>query len=389
MFVDDDPEEQRVSVGFSPAMFHPKEWKTLKKFCNARKVHQRHLNQLFKRYLGSPDVYLRNFRVRTLDVKEELDDMSRIYMEITEIYVPMLYQKNFSGLEKAHSIDECSFSRFVILTYIFLAQPYIDLFFELFCLLRQRFNLKTEATVYAFNFEQMVSVLGEELEHSWTYRYMLDLLREMPKDRELSVGYCIQLACKYPLMFYMIKRFRQHIKRIFLGDKFWNSRKPLKSKLPELEPKKGYEVHFASERAATLQTNRMILADVFNLPLGKMELNTDSYPEITVIDDIVCNHLKKALGYRLSKRLILESELSHTQVGQMFLNAPVELGLAKSRFTDALSGEDLKYDNGTGRRAWVCRYTDHEDNTKVLKEIEIDREPNKHDDWNDEDDEDG
>jgi len=45
------------------------------------------------------------------------------------------------------------------------------------------------------------------------------LLRELPKDRELSIGHCIKLAIKYPLMFYMVKRFRQHIRRIFLGDK--------------------------------------------------------------------------------------------------------------------------------------------------------------------------
>ena len=65
----------------------------------------------------------------------------------------------------------------------------------------------------------MVTVLGEELEQSWTYKYLLQLLRQLPKDRELSIGYSIKLAVKYPLMFYMLKRFRQHIRRIFLGDK--------------------------------------------------------------------------------------------------------------------------------------------------------------------------
>jgi len=86
-----------------------------------------------------------------------------------------------------------------------------------------------------------------------------------------------------------------------------------------------------------------------------MELNTDPYPELTHIDGAQCDHLKKALGYRLAKRLILESCIPHTAEGQFFLNAPVELGAADSVFHDELSGEDLKYNNGTGRRAWVCR----------------------------------
>jgi len=49
VFVDDDPLEVAKSVGFSPSMFINGEFKTLKKFCNARKLHQRHLNQLFNR----------------------------------------------------------------------------------------------------------------------------------------------------------------------------------------------------------------------------------------------------------------------------------------------------------------------------------------------------
>ncbi len=381
VFVDDDPEEQRISVGFAPSMFRNNEFKTLKKFCQSRGLHQRHLNKLFKRYLSSEDVFLRDFRVRTLDVKEEIDDMSRLYREVTEIYVPMFYQKDFTGLDKAHSMEEVSFARFVILTYIFLAQPYPDLFFELFCILRQRFNLKTEASMFAYNLEQIVTLLGEELEQTYTYKYLLTLMRELPKDRELTFGNCIKLAIKYPLMFYFIKRFRQHIRRIFLGDKFWNSAKTLKTKLTELGIKKGYEANFKNEHTAKVATTRALLADLYGLPAGKMEINTETFPEVTLIDDSVCQHLKKVIGYRLAKRLILESELPYVKTGQPFLNAPVELGLEDTRFHDSMSGEDLKYNNGTGRRVWICRYTHFEDETKLLKEIDIDKEPAQPDDW--------
>jgi hypothetical protein len=390
VFVDDDPEEIRISVGFSPSLFIGKEWSTLKKFCNARGLHQRHLNQLFKRYLSKEDVYLRDFRVRTLDVKEELDDMSRLYREITEIFIPMIYQKEFTGLEKCHSLNECTFARFVIITYIFLAQPYPDLFFELFCLLRQRFNLKTSATFYAHNMEQMVSVMCEELEPSHTRKYMMATLQDLPKDKEFSFGSCIQMALKYPLMFYMLKRFRQHIRRIFLGDKFWNAAKSLKTKLPELGIKKGFEVHFRNEHTARLATCRALISDVYNLPVGKMVINSDPYPEIEYLDASVCNHLKKSLGYKLAKKLILESELPYTTENQAFLTFPVERGDEDSRFHDNLSDQDLKYNNATGRRAWVCKYVHHEDHSRVLKEIDIDRPPETPDDWGgDEDDEHG
>ena len=386
VFVDDDPEEIKISIGFSPSLFIGREWHTLKKFCNARGLHQRHLNQLFKRYLSSDEVYLRDFRVRTLDVKEELDDMSLLYMEITEIFVPMLYQKEFSGLEKAHSMNEVTFSRFVILTYIFLAQPYPDLFFEMFCLLRQRFNLKTTATFYAYNMEQMATVLGEELETSWTHKYLLRVMREMPKDQELTFGDCIKMSIKYPLMFYMLKRFRQHIRRIFLGDKFWNASKALKTKLPELGIKKGFEVNFKNEHVARIATARALIADIYNLPIGKMEMNVDPYAALDFLDETILNHMKKSIGYGLTKKLVIESELPYVKEGQMFLNAPIELGIIDSRFHDNLSNEDLKYNNATGRRAWVCRYTHHEDESNVVKEIDIDRAPDVEDDWEEEED---
>ena len=110
----------------------------------------------------------------------------------------------------------------------------------------------------------------------------------------------------------------------------------------------------------------------------------DPYPLITFLDETQCDHLKKALGYRTAKvrkigrrelasvsgfyfthrltghltypprllppfparpypthclqRLIIESEIPYTKVGQMFLNAPVETGV-ETRFHDVLSGK--------------------------------------------------
>jgi hypothetical protein len=184
VFVDDDPELIKRSVGFSPGLFINGEFNTLKKFCNSRKLHQYHLNYLFKRYLSSEDVYLRDFRVRVLDLKEEFDDMSLLYREICEIFVPMLYQKEFRGLGKAHSLDEVTFPRFVVLSYIFCAQPLPDLFFEMFMILKQKFTIKHTATMYAYNIEQITKTLTEELDKTATLTTLLRMLKELPPDKE-------------------------------------------------------------------------------------------------------------------------------------------------------------------------------------------------------------
>jgi len=67
LFVDDDPKLQALGIGFSREIFKEKEWRALKSFCNKLDIHQQHLNIVFKKYLVNDEVYLREFRVKTLD----------------------------------------------------------------------------------------------------------------------------------------------------------------------------------------------------------------------------------------------------------------------------------------------------------------------------------
>ena len=96
VFVDEDLEEIKRGIGFSPNIFIKNEFKVLKKFCNSRKIHQRHLNFIFAKYLSGDDIYLRDFRVRALDVKEIFDKKDKIMKEIAEIFIPTMYQKPLS-----------------------------------------------------------------------------------------------------------------------------------------------------------------------------------------------------------------------------------------------------------------------------------------------------
>ena len=407
VFVDEDLEEIKRGIGFSPNIFIKNEFKVLKKFCNSRKIHQRHLNFIFAKYLSGDDIYLRDFRVRALDVKEIFDKKDKIMKEIAEIFIPTMYQKPFKGLEKAHSLYEVSFARFIILTYILCAEPLPDLILNMFAILRQRFNLQPSATIFAYNVEQMVSVFHDALRPTDTSRYLIRMLADLPKEKEVPIGDVIKMGIKYPLMFYALKVFRVHMRRLFGGDKFWVEpifdqknkettyfvRKNLKSKLAgPLELEKGYEEHFESQEAATRATAKSILEDIMDAPQGGLQLNPDKTSKnLTEIDDNVANQVKLSIGYHLAKKIILESGLPLTVdfEKQAYLDEKaIEKGEFDTRFTDEMSGQDLTYNMSTGRRSWVLKFMSYEEGkeNEVLREVEIDHEPKYRDDLDDEDD---
>jgi hypothetical protein len=93
VFVSDDPEQIQESVGFSPNIFTPKEWLTLKEFANKRHIRQKELNVVFKRFLSHDEVYLRNFHVRMGDIKSYFRDKSRLFQ--VSIYV-VFYSGNLN-----------------------------------------------------------------------------------------------------------------------------------------------------------------------------------------------------------------------------------------------------------------------------------------------------
>lgn len=408
VFVDDDLEEIQRSVGFSPSMFIKNEFKVLKKFCNGRKIHQRHLNFLFNKYLTGDDVYLRDFRVKTNDIKDTFDKKEKLMREMSEIFIPSIYMKDFSGLEPPHSLNEVTFPRWVIMTYMFCAEPIPDLILNLFAILRQRFNLQVTATMFAFNVEQIVSLFGEQLRPSSTQKYLIKLMKQLPKDKEFSIGEIVQMGIKYPLMFYPLKQFRVHVRRLFGGDKFWNEpvfnpktkvttwkeRKNLKSKLSTLGIEKGYEMHFETQEAAQKETARMILADIMDLNPESGALLTlnphKTSSKIEVIDEAVADRAKRAIGFHIAKKIIVEADLPYPKTQHYLDDAAIEYGLYDTRFHDDHSDQDLTYNNSTGRRSWILKYMNYEEGLEgeVLKEIEIDHEPDFRDDLDDDESDD-
>ena len=107
--------------------------------------------------------------------------------------------------------------------------------------------------------------------------------------------------------------------------------------------------------------------------------------------DSPATHVKRSIGFHVAKKIIVEADLEYPKETQGFLNdSNIEYGLHDCRFHDPLSDQHLTYNNSTGRRSWVLKYTHYEDGRQeeVLKEVEIDQEPASRDDLEEEDDDD-
>jgi hypothetical protein len=373
VFVDDDEKEIRRSVGFSPDMFLGTEFTALKLFCNKKGVHQRHLNAVFKRYLDNEHLHVRQFRVRTLDTKDSFSDKSKLIQEIAEIFIPTIFMKEYRGLQEGHSMEEVTFPRFMIMSYLFCMQPMPDLIFDFISILRQRFDLKLTAVIFAHNLEQIAEVLAEEIKPSATKKYFFHLLKSTKKESEVSVEEILQMGIKYPILFYQLKRFRKHFRRLVLGDKFWAGRKLLKSKFADdMDLPKGYDADFANEKLATRATCRILLRDVLWHVENDydIELTATFYSPLTEIDDDDCYVLKTTLGYQLARSLILESELPYPTEGHEFLNKSfIYEGPGEERIRDHKSRQDFLYDVAVGKRAWVMKYLSFDGLDTVLKEV--------------------
>lgn len=135
---------------------------TLKIFSQKRGIRQSDLNVVFRRYLSHPEVYLREFRVRTFDTKNAFLNKSRLMQEIADVVVPSIFFKDFKGLEEPHSVEEISFARFAITSYLFCAQPIQDLIYDFLAILRQKLTLKITAVMFTYNFSEILQVLRDE-----------------------------------------------------------------------------------------------------------------------------------------------------------------------------------------------------------------------------------
>ena len=461
--VGDDPKDPNYGIGFAKTLFKEKEWNTCKQFCVKKGIHQTDLNKVFDKYLSHDEVYLRQFRVRTLDTRGKFEEYGLLSFEISDIFIPLMFHRPYPGLEKPKEIDEATFPRFIIIAYTFCQQPICDLVFDYFMLLRKSFKIKTTATVFSYHLVETMHVLCEELQEGYNSGVFAFLAQKLnPRnDLEYTLETICRFAVKYPVMFYPLQRFRNLYKRIVFGEYFWTDKKVTKSRFHEfrVDGMKGWTPGYENDSAAVRQSARAVIADVAaqlhlekleemalglpadsegkvpeshtpdknnnnnndnndnldnveithnelskegdddqsvgNMSLGYHSIGSDSQaslvtklrrkndpqkqmkeirtrlkaavvPSIYVTDEFfepidsvseeICMRMKIDLGYKLARKIILESELPWHE-SQSFPILPPEND-TESRFHDTAAKQDFVYNVGRGTSSWVTTFTD-------------------------------
>lgn len=367
--VTEDPKSPGFGLGFSKLMFkRQKDWILLQEFCKRYNIQQMDLNRIYAKYLNHDEVYIRQYRIRTADTKNHFATAQLSLRELADVMLPFIYFKDEKGLplpDPVGDMEEVTFTRFIVRCYHFLAQPLSDLVFDFFCVIRQNLRLKLRAKLFTFNLYQLVIVLMSELTPSACRDYILARVN-LADDTEIAIAQVVKLGTKYPVMFYLLERFRKHMRRLVFGDRFWEGRSVIKSKLdstalftvierpmealqlnlelnannvqvrgrrggsattspavkkkrkpnvitPTVQPPPG-AITDPTETDYTRITARNIITDIYMAVAtsSQFPLMPTLYDhEVTYIDTPLLNKLKTVLGYKGARMMVLESELPY------------------------------------------------------------------------------
>lgn len=370
LHVDDNQKNPNYGIGFAKAMFTLKEWNSLKQFCNSHNIQQTDLNRIALKFLSSPEAQLRNMRVAISDFKLTFANQSLIIRECADVFIPQIFLKPVPEvLNPPYSLDEISFSRFIYLGYTFAAQPYQDLIYDFFSITKRNYALQIVTKIYSFNIQQISVLLTENLPKSTTLAY-LQKRCNVRNDTEISLEDIMKLAMKYPLLFYPLVQYQKCFQRKFFGDQFWTSRPKLLSRFFD------YEVYdsFESLEKAQKRSAQAIICDYRDKTPTSLIVERSPLYEETDQDDLSPRHLiesnyqisseilrrmKADLGYRMTRRLVLESGYKWSKEDQHFMNLSIpddHYEVADERIYDPKLRATFLMNYGSGLRAWVDIY---------------------------------
>lgn len=89
--VDPPHKESHKDFTFAPNIFKRYEWETLKAFCQKYEIKQANLVIVFQRYMTHEEIYVRNFKVRTADVRNKFIPLSKLVQVINILIVHVLF----------------------------------------------------------------------------------------------------------------------------------------------------------------------------------------------------------------------------------------------------------------------------------------------------------
>ena len=274
--------------------------------------------------------------------------------------------------------------------------------YDFLSILRRRLNMKMHAVMFTFNFYQIVQTLSEvfvllfiQLFYSLTYLHHQELkpsvtlsyvLRyaNIKNDTEISAESIIKLGLKYPVLFFSLIRFRNHMRlvllpshllihllthsfrRIIFGDKFWANQKLIKPRTEfhknDIDPLL-YIDGTVDEDAAVVCTARSIITDYAKGNMTIIKL-VEEYPQqVTYVDTELSVKMKTLLGvyilysltyllthslvtgYKMARKLIIESKLPYAET-ELYVDVPDEEGDEDIRMHDPMIQLDFSYNAG-------------------------------------------
>lgn len=249
---------------FSPTLFPRLEWHVLKKFANKFSISQADLVRVYNKFINEeedeePEKNQNDSSIPTATkvLKMDLDKLrsyfdyeSRLQQELFDLFIPSILLKQFNGLDIVKDTKEITFTRFVIMIYLFSAQSIIDLVYDFISILKRNYEINLNLLVPFYPIQQVLLLLLEELPRDSGCRRAIDdsleLLSysdyiyssELEKKKKFStyekeynknynlnevrVIEILEWSLKYPALFYAIESFRKKLRRIVFGDIFWN-----------------------------------------------------------------------------------------------------------------------------------------------------------------------
>jgi len=327
--------------------------------------------------------------------------------------------REFPGLDVPKNPEEITFTRCIIVSFLFGAQQMPDFIHEFFGLLRQKLSVEVSSSIAFYSFEQTLTLLVEDLQPSAAKRILIDCIKKLPMEQDISILYIVKLGVKYPLLFYVLERFRKHLKRLVFGEFFWMKRKWLRLRLANQLGDIRLDVNdvFQSESVALLETSRTIIADAVLLAESAAVFHLSDAMDVAPvyrIDERCSLILKNFFGYEKSRQLIVDSELPMEHVpifvGKAFgTNSPIKRpnsvltyvpsslhdafegvttatsssenksidyyvipSAAQAVIEDKVTGRSFKYDTISGMSQWVEEETADDDALEEFGDLDDD-----------------
>lgn len=282
--------------------------------------------------------------------------------------------KEFSGLEAMESVEEVSFARFVVMSYILGRQQFPDLVYDFFSIIRRKKHIPLTVVISSSAFQKMMTLLIEDLKPTGSSMLFKSFLSNIKEGTDFRLKFIMRIATKYPHLFWALQKFRKCYQRFVFGDEFWVDRKYLKLRHIDMSDFPiDFNDWFDSENKAAKVTARHVIADVLMSDSKEWGFNDEFHAPFDSLTVSHISKLKNVLGYKLSTKLLVESEINFSVdpifASPFMYNDPADQRKAKAHDdTELVEFGDQNISNSSDNLEEVDE-DDNEEDQEVVGEI--------------------